>query len=417
LDSSKQDLSAAALLVPAKASTGGVGDIAGRCLLSAMFICAFWWLVLVTDLGSSTFVTFAFAAAFLIHISLRTNKAWELPAVVIAGLAYALAYAAHGGRFVILPGSYLGITAAFLGVGSLAVKSTRGIWETDAKAIRSNRTNLIEVATIPLLCVLSVMSVSMAAADFTPKTYDLFLHAFDFALGFEPSFAMGQFFRSHIWIAYPSAVAYNYLPIGLGALRALQLREDKPGIDVRLIYAALGAAGFCLYAICPAAGPVYCFSGFPYGQPAAAGFPIEMISVPPVPRNAMPSLHMGWALLVFANSWSRSRSRWAVPCALVFVALTAFATLGSGEHYLIDLIVAVPLTLAVQTGFTATGPLRNLAVSTGAVLTIGWMGWMLALRTGVLVAQHSSPVLPWALVLATLIASLALYVKVARASR
>jgi hypothetical protein len=374
-----------------------------------MFAFAFWWLAWVTTLGTSTFVTFAFAAAFIIHLALRSNKAWELPVVVAVGSAYAFTYAAHGGPFVILPGSWLGIAGAFLGVGSLAVKSVRGIWETDAKVIQSNRTNLIEVASIPLLCVLSVMSVSMAAADFTPKTYDLFLYAFDSSLGFEASFALGQFFRSHVWIAYPSAVAYNYLPIGLGALRAFQLRESTPGIDVRLIYAALGAAGFCLYAICPAAGPVHCFSAFPDNQPATIRFPLELIPVPPVPRNAMPSLHVGWALLVFANSWSRARSRWIVPGAALFLALTAFATLGSGEHYLIDLIVSVPLTLAVQAGFAASGSLRRFAVLTGSALTIGWM---IALRTGALVTPHSSPVLPWALVLATLIISLLLYLKV-----
>jgi hypothetical protein len=88
-----------------RTSSGGFGVSVARCLLSAMFICAFWWLAPVTDLASSTLVTFAFAAAFLINLSLPSNKAWELLAVTVAGAAYALGYMAHGGAIAILPGS------------------------------------------------------------------------------------------------------------------------------------------------------------------------------------------------------------------------------------------------------------------------------------------------------------------------
>src|SRR5207237_4420384 len=130
-----------------------------------------------------------------------------------------------------------------------------------AKALQHNRANLIQVGSIPLLCILSGVAVS-TAAGFIPTTYDSFLYAFDARLGFQPSYAMAYVFRSHYWIAYASAIAYNYLPVGLVALRILQLRESCSGTDLRLLYAALGAAGFCLYAICPAVGPVHSFKGF-----------------------------------------------------------------------------------------------------------------------------------------------------------
>ncbi len=66
------------------------------------------------------------------------------------------------------------------------------------------------------------------------------------------------------------------------------------------------------------------------------------VGVVNAPRNAMPSLHMTWALL--ALWYSPRRLLWA---SAVSVRLTALATVGLGEHYLIDLAAAVPFTWAV----------------------------------------------------------------------
>jgi hypothetical protein len=99
---------------------------------------------------------------------------------------------------------------------------------------------------------------------------------------------------------------------------------------------------------------------------------------------------------------------------VVFLALTALATLGSGEHYLVDLIVVFPLTLAIQAGFKAAGSLRTAAVLTGAGLTASWL---LALRTGALVKAQISPALSCGLVIATLLVSLAMHFEIARRNR
>jgi hypothetical protein len=58
----------------------------------------------------------------------------------------------------------------------------------------------------------------------------------------------------------------------------------------------------------------------------------------------MPSMHLTWSLLIALNARSL-RLRVAL---WVYVALMAIATLALREHYLIDLIAAVPYTLAVQ---------------------------------------------------------------------
>src|SRR5262249_48017095 len=140
--------------------------------------------------------------------------------VIALGSVYALLYIKHGGPLATIPGSTLGIIGAFLGMGSLAVRSVRGIWEADPASVETNRADLVEIGSIPLLCILSAIAVSMAA-EVIPHTCDPLLFAFDSNLGFQPSRVMGQFFRSHLWLAYISAVAYNYLPIGLVALRVV----------------------------------------------------------------------------------------------------------------------------------------------------------------------------------------------------
>lgn len=78
--------------------------------------------------------------------------------------------------------------------------------------------------------------------------------------------------------------------------------------------------------LCPAVGPIW--------------FENHLVAI--APRNCMPSLHFTWALLAlwYAPRWLR----W--PSAVV-VALTAFATVGLGEHYIVDLVAAVPFTAAV----------------------------------------------------------------------
>ncbi len=60
----------------------------------------------------------------------------------------------------------------------------------------------------------------------------------------------------------------------------------------------------------------------------------------------MPSLQMMWALLVLWGAWELTPLARLI--ASSFAALTLFATLGFGEHYLADLIVGVPLALATE---------------------------------------------------------------------
>jgi hypothetical protein len=77
------------------------------------------------------------------------------------------------------------------------------------------------------------------------------------------------------------------------------------------------------------------------------------------------------------------------------VVFTVFATLGTGEHYFVDLIVAFPFALFMQalcaTALPWSDKRRQLALLFG-LFTV--LGWFLALRFGLRVFWLS-PVIPW----------------------
>src|SRR3569833_698853 len=110
-----------------------------------------------------------------------------------------------------------------------------------------------------------------------------------------------------------------------------------------------GPIGVIFYNLLPAMGPAHVFRGaFPFHMPdyrQAAQLVPTLVALPG-PRNAIPSLHMNRVL----RAWWNSRGLHWIWRAIVlyFVVFTVFATLGTGEHYLVDLIVAYPFALLLE---------------------------------------------------------------------
>lgn len=111
--------------------------------------------------------------------------------------------------------------------------------------------------------------------------------------------------------------------VGLPVAAAVLVRLRGASLVSPLL--GTGAIGWVLYWIVPATGPAY-------------GGNL------PAPRNAVPSLHVTWVLLLAAAAW---RYRTARPIIVAFVTFTALATISIGEHYGIDLIFAIPFAAAV----------------------------------------------------------------------
>jgi hypothetical protein len=120
-------------------------------------------------------------------------------------------------------------------------------------------------------------------------------------------------------------------------------------------------------------------------------------------RNAIPSLHMAWVLLVWWNS--KGLPRWIRAIALAFVIFTVLATLGTGEHYFVDLVVAFPFALMVQALCLYTLPFRHGARGAAFIFgTFASLAWM-ALVSFAVPFFWVSPIISWTLVIATIVIS------------
>jgi hypothetical protein len=124
--------------------------------------------------------------------------------------------------------------------------------------------------------------------------------------------------------------------------------------------------------------------------------PVSLYGFP----NAMPSLHMTWALL---GLWySRGASWWLRLIAQAFFVFTVLSTLGTGEHYLADLVVAFPFSLMIFAIFplaaTWVDAWRVRAIVFGVAGTILWMT-LLRFQPSFF---WSSPAIPWTLIALTI---------------
>lgn len=242
-------------------------------------------------------------------------------------------------------------------------------------------------------------------------TFDLYTLYADLSYGFNPSLWCNR------WVEraglYPLvSVVYESLVLAIATTYALSLgRPGKPTRVVAVMVLA-GFAGIEAYRLLPACGPVYllgseCFTGeLPASCATITAADLRPVPLEPsFPRNAMPSLHVGWALLVCwicTDICRRSSWRWL---ALVYLILTMLATLAGGEHYLVDLVASFPFSLAVWALCfpSGWGPQRILTVAGSCLALLLWIG-IIRYSPRLL---WSSAILPW--LLSTLLAGGATY--------
>jgi hypothetical protein len=355
------------------------------------------------DSMTSAYLSLAMASAAIILAMLR--RSWiDFAWVLVGGLVLAvLDYRVMGFKPIFMAGF------SFLGLSAIAVLGCRAIW-----AEGENR-KLLLYGFFPAVLFVGSEYMASTLLDITerlhPKTFDLFLYSFDCSLRVQFSFLMGQLFWKWLWLRFVCLVIYIALPLPLALVYAAQLRLKKDNaLAVMLAFLVTGPVGVLFYNMLPACGPVHVFgAAYPF-HPVATADAMRMIVVPVLlkgARNAIPSLHMTWVLLVWWNS--RGLPRWVRAIALIFLVLTAMATLGIGEHYFIDLVVAFPFSLMVQALCSYTLPWRNgerrTAFVFGTFVTLIWLA-LLSFSTGIF---WISPLLPWSMIVATVSASILLW--------
>jgi hypothetical protein len=220
-------------------------------------------------------------------------------------------------------------------------------------------------------------------------------------------FLVGQAFSLYPNLRAAGLLFYIGLPIPIALIyagRVLRMREKA--IPSFVAFLATGPVGVIFYNVLPALGPAHLFGkAFPWHAltvEQSSRLFVEPIALSGAP-NAIPSLHMAWVLLVWW--YSRGLSWWERSVAFAFVFFTVLATMGTGEHYFIDLVVAFPFAMLMEALCTFELPFqerrRLAALAVGLFVTLGWL---LALRYRVHFFWRS-PALPWIFCAATVAVS------------
>jgi PAP2 superfamily len=301
--------------------------------------------------------------------------------------------------------------AALFGLGAFLILGWRWLWSEPSA--RRKAYAMLAPAIGLVFFVFSVRRALSLANLLHPKTYDLYLYVFDGSFGFQPSFLMGQAMAVSVLLRLAARLTYASLPFVMALVYALRLPKgsERPSWDMIILFLLTGLGGLALYNIVPAAGPAYVFgASFPWQALPYRSLPRLFLEPVPVarniPRNAIPSLHLAWAVLLYWNTKGLGLTLRIFLAA--YVALTVVSTLGTGEHYFVDLVAGIPFALFVQ---AVVSPGHRVSFSRRAVVAAASMAmtlaWLLLARFGVK-AMLVSPILPWSLATAICLAAFVL---------
>lgn len=367
-------------------------------------VCSLAWLslclVAARNLDLSVpYLPLAIAGGFIFYLR-NWPKLSEQIAWVIASFGFSLIVRfPHNGWINI--GS--GVLSLF-GFGAFLMLGCRWIW---SQAVERRKTYaVLAPAAALVLFVLSAQRALNLANLLYPKTYDLYLYVFDGAFGFQPSFLAGRAMAASSLLRVLATLTYVSLPFVMALVYALRLPKnaERPSWELITLFLLAGLGGWALYNIVPATGPRFVFAAdfpshaLPY--PMLSKLFLEPIPLSSdIPRNAIPSLHMAWVVLLCWNAKDLSKK---IRVFLgIYAALTVLSTIGSGEHYFVDLVAALPFALFVQCvvapGVKSMLNRRIASAASGLALTLIWLLLVRYAAKTMLV----SPLLPWTLAFAT----------------
>jgi PAP2 superfamily len=373
-----------------------------KCILSLFSVVLVVWLAsrhaFYSDTISSPFLGIALLSVFLILLRTRFSLL-EIGGVFVLVMVLAFFDLRLLGYRAAWP-----VGASFAGLAGLAVLASRAIWSEGSKR------RLAVFALVPAFLFVA----SEWCADYFlawtkqahPNVLDLYLYSFDASLHVQIPFVVGRLFQQSFYFGVVSFLFYLGLPLAIGlAFAGCLMRDRRNALSAFLAFLLTGPIGGLLYNLFPALGPVHIFKqSFPWHP-----LTIEQASrlaLQAVPgegaRNAMPSLHAAWVFLVLWYSWNLSMVEKIVAGLIVFFTLCA--TVGLGEHYFVDLVVAVPFSLFIVALASLLAGRDRRSLWLPLLVGLGVTGiWFVALRTAIRVFWLS-PVIPWLSCVLTLLA-------------
>ena len=331
------------------------------------------WLALVNPIQA----TALFAAMVFLLASRPRGRDFALFLVGAVGFAVGHRAWFRSFHFVGVPPEQSALAAA--GLASLLALGVR--------AATSRARSDEDWAWFHLAAILPCFGMAMGLAlDLTiplhPRVFDPVVMALDGAFG-QPSFLVGRVAADHPALLTLMSFVYLLLPVVMAAIIALERRRspDERGDVLRPILLA-AVVGYALYQIYPVVGPDPLLGARFPGGPALSPGPDRFVVVAALnePRNCMPSLHLAWALLLY---WRGQILGGAARVATgLWLVLTALATLATGQHYFVDLVVAVPFAalvdvLAEQAAPVAAKRARTWLLVAASVCLLAWYATLL----------------------------------------
>jgi len=383
-----------------------------KMVLSLAVLAASWWLgtrkgVYDTCIAN-VFLSYTLAGFALIYWRLCPRWADVGGVLAVGGLLTFIDCKILGYQF-----SVYGIVA-MAGLAAISALALRSIWSAGMPRER--------FALAFSFAILTVSANALAGffhnwtSQFTPRVLDLYLYCFDASLRVQFAFLMGQAYATWHWFRDLGMFVYMGFPLAIAVAFAGQLIRNRTALlSAMAAFLIAGPVGVIFYALFPALGPAYLFtSRYPWNPltfDQASRLVLESLPLPGL-RNSMPSLHVAWMLLTLWHS--RGLSVWERAIAILFLTITVLATLGSGEHYFVDLVVAFPFALFIY-GVCAfdvpwLSPERQLGLWVGLAMALGWV---VVLRFDVKLFWIS-PAIPWLACIGTVVLALLLQRRVVR---
>lgn len=223
---------------------------------------------------------------------------------------------------------YPGIVITFVAVFALAIR-----WQFSLDRKRTETLLALVLLAEPAGMACEFIAHKISALE--PLKFDPFVFYADKLIGL-PGFHLAQIVYAHEWLKILVSVSYGLGPMAaLGTLAMyLWFAEAEFPRVLRAILLNLFLAPL-IYLAFPVCGPAFAVASFPR-IPASVPLHAMLINAAP---NGVPSVHTSSALLVMWFLW---RWKWGRVAGVNFLLLTILATLGSGQHYVFDLLCAVP---------------------------------------------------------------------------